>query len=120
VNRIRREHEALQSNERLTFVPIADDELIAYLKRSADGSDTILIVVNLDPHHARSGSVELPLAMLGLEPDRPYEVEDLLDGTVRLWHGAHNVVDVDPSVCAARIIHVRPQVRTEAQFEYYL
>ena len=120
VNRIRREHPALQSNDRLSFVRIDDDELIAYVKRSVDGSDTILVVVDLDPHRARAGAVELPLEPLGIAPDRPFEVEDLLDGTVRLWHGSRNVVDVDPSVCAARILHVRPQVRTEAQFEYYL
>jgi starch synthase (maltosyl-transferring) len=120
VNRIRRGHPALQSNERLTFVPVEDDQLIAYVKRSADGSDTILVVVNLDPHHARSAMLELPLDALGIAADRPFEVEDLLDGSVRLWHGERNLVDLDPAACAARILHVRPQVRTEAQFEYYL
>ena len=37
VNRIRREHPALQSNERLVFHDIDDDALLAYTKRSADG-----------------------------------------------------------------------------------
>jgi starch synthase (maltosyl-transferring) len=120
LNRVRHEHPALQSNERLDFHPIDDDELIAYTKRSADGGDTILTVVSLDPHRPHSGTLELPLEWLGIAADRPYEVEDLLDGSVRLWHGPRNVVDVDPETCPARLYHVRPQVRTEAQFEYYL
>jgi len=120
LNRIRHEHPALQSNERLDFHPIDDDELIAYTKRSADGADTILTVVSLDPSRPRSGTLELPLEWLGIAADRPYEVEDLLDGSVRLWHGPRTVVEVDPAVCPARIYHVRPQVRTETQFEYYL
>ena len=120
LNRIRHEHPALQTNERLDFHPIDDDELIAYTKRSGDGSDTILTVVSLDPSRPRSGTLELPLEELGIAVDRPYEVEDLLDGSVRLWHGPSTLVEVDPATCPARIYHVRPQVRTETQFEYYL
>ena len=120
LNRIRREHPALQSNDRLTFHAIDDDELLAYLKRSADGDDAVLTVVSLDPHRARSATLEVPLDLLGMGGDQPFEVEDLLDGSVRLWHGSRNVVDVDPAACPARVFHFRPQVRTERQFEHYV
>jgi starch synthase (maltosyl-transferring) len=120
VNRIRRHHPALQSNERLTFHPVDDDELIAYSKRSADGSDMILTIVSLDHRRTRSGTVELPLESFGIDADRPFEVVDLLDGSAHLWHGPRNVVEIDPATCPARILHVRPRIRTEAQFEHYL
>ena len=119
VNRIRREHRALQSNEGLAFHPIGDDRLIAYSKRTADASDVILTVVNLDPHHARGGIVELPLDELGIDPATPYEAEELLEGATYLWQGPRNRVDLDPAVAPAAIFHIRPRVRTEAEFEYY-
>ena len=120
VNRIRPDHRALQSNDGLRFHPIDDDRLIAYSKRSTDGADVILTIVNLDPHGARSGTLELPLADLGIEPDRVFEAVDLLGGSTYLWHGPHNRVELDPAVCPAAILHLQPRIRTEAEFEHYL
>ena len=48
LNKIRRENRALQSNERLHFHPTDNPSLICYSKRTADGSNLILVVVNLD------------------------------------------------------------------------
>ncbi len=120
VNRVRREHPALQSNERLAFHSIDDEQLIAYSKQSADGRDTILTIVNLDPHHARTGTLELPLAELGIDPERPFEVHDLLADTTLLWHGPRNVVELDPSRLPAAILDVRPSVRSEADFDQFM
>ncbi len=116
VNAIRRSHPALQGNGRLSFLAIDNDELLAYSKRTADGSDRILVVVNLDPHHVQAGSLELPLAELGLPSDRPFEVEDLLDGQTYLWHGTRNGIVLDPAVRPAHVFAVRAPVRTEADF----
>ena len=69
VNRIRRENPALRSNHRLQFHPVNNDYLLAYTKSTEDGTDTILTVVNLDPHHTQSGWIELPLA--NFFPTRP-------------------------------------------------
>ena len=113
-------HRALQSNDGLRFHPIDDDRLIAYSKRSTDGADVIVTIVNLDPHSARSGTLELPLADLGIEPDRVFEAVDLLGGSTYLWHGPHNRVELDPAVCPAAILHLQPRIRTEAEFEHYL
>ena len=43
-------------------------QLICYSKRSPDGRDLVLVVVNLDPHHMQHGFVQLPLADWGLTP----------------------------------------------------
>lgn len=116
VNEIRRRHPALWSDERLRFHAIDNEHLLAYSKRSADGRDRILVVVNLDPHHLQAGTLELPLADLGLAPERSFEVEDLLDGQTYLWHGPRNGIVLDPAVMPAHVFAIRAPVRTEVEF----
>jgi starch synthase (maltosyl-transferring) len=119
VNRARREHPALQSNERLRFHEIDNDHLLAYTKTSADGGDIVLAVVTLDFTAAQSGMLALDLEALGLPGDAPFELVDLLDGSTHLWQGAENRVEVDPQVRAAHVFWLRPMPRTERQFEHY-
>jgi starch synthase (maltosyl-transferring) len=118
-NRIRRENPALQRNDTLRFLEIDNPELIAYAKTSPDG-DAIVVVVNLDPHHERSGWLELPLAELGLEGDRGYQMHDLLSDARYFWHGPRNWVQLDPASAPAHVFRVRRQVRTERDFDYFL
>jgi starch synthase (maltosyl-transferring) len=120
VNRIRRENPALQDDRSLAFHSVDTDALIAYSKRTADLSNVILAVVNLDPHHRQAGWVTLPLEALGLSPHEPYQVHDLLTGMRFLWSGARNYVELDPQRLPAHIFRVRRQVRKEHDFEYYL
>jgi starch synthase (maltosyl-transferring) len=119
VNRIRRAHPALQRNEGMAFHPIDDDDLIAWTKRSADGSDIVLTVVSLDVRHARHGTLELPLEWLGLPAAGPIEAEELLEGGLELWHGGRQRIDIDPARLPARVFHLRAQARDETQFETY-
>ncbi|MFS8204028.1 alpha-1,4-glucan--maltose-1-phosphate maltosyltransferase, partial [Streptomyces sp. CWNU-52B] len=51
LNGIRREHTALRRLRNIHFHEADNDAVIAYSKR--DGSDTVLVVVNLDPHHTQ-------------------------------------------------------------------
>jgi starch synthase (maltosyl-transferring) len=120
VNRIRRENAALQNDWSLRFHPVDNEQLIAYTKTDRDLSNVILVVVNLDPHHTQSGWVELPLADLGLDPQQPYQVHDLLTEGRYLWHGPRNYVQVDPQLVSAHIFVIRRRVRTERDFDYYL
>jgi len=120
INRVRREHAALQSNETVRFHDVDNDQLICYSKSSEDCSDLILVVVNLDPHHKQSGFVNLPLADLDLDASQPYQVHDLLSDSRFLWHGARNYVELAPEIVPAHIFQVRRRVRSERDFEYYL
>jgi starch synthase (maltosyl-transferring) len=122
VNKIRREHAALQSDWSLRFLNIDNEQMIAYMKSATVGGDQdqIIVVANLDPWHAQSGWLELPLADLGLTPDRPYRVQDLLAGGSFLWHGARNFVRLDPQGVVAHIFHLRRRVRTERDFDYFM
>ncbi len=103
VNRIRRENPALQSDATLTFHALDNEAMIAYSKTS--GEDSILVVVNVDPHHAQTGWVELDLAALGLPADTPYQMHDLLSGARFLWRGARNYVALDPGALRRTLPH---------------
>jgi starch synthase (maltosyl-transferring) len=120
VNRIRRDHSPLQSNYGLKFHDVDNDQLIAYSKSSEDGADAVLVVANLDPHHAHSGWLSLDLADLGVGTEKPYQVHDLLSGARYLWQGARNYVSLDPAHAPAHIFRIRRRVRTERDFDYFL
>jgi starch synthase (maltosyl-transferring) len=120
LNRIRRENPALQRNDTLRFLKIDDSELIAFSKTSPDAGDAIVVVVNLDPHHVRSGWLELPMAELGLGEGRGYQMHDLLSDARYFWHGPRNWVQLDPASTPAHVFRVRRQVRTERDFDYFL
>lgn len=120
VNRIRRENPALQHDWSLRFHPTDNDSLLAYSKQSADGSNVILVVVNLSPHHPHSGWVDLDLAALGLEAERPFQAQDLLTDAYYLWQGPRNYVSLDPRAVPAQIFRLRRRLRTERDFDYFL
>jgi starch synthase (maltosyl-transferring) len=107
VNRVRRENPALQSNQRLRFHRVDNDQLIAYSKTSEDSSNRILVVVNLDPRNTQSGFVEVPMEQFGLATDASFEVEDLLTGARYGWRGSRNYVALNPGNMPAHILRVR-------------
>lgn len=119
INRIRRENPALQSDRGLVFHPLDNETLLAYSKTTPDGANAILAVVNLDPHHAQSGWLRLDLAALGVAPDQPFQVHDLLSGARFLWKGPRNFVRLDPQA-PAHVLRVLRHVRTERDFDYFL
>jgi len=120
VNRIRRESPPLQSDRNLRFHAVDNDQLIAYSKSGEDGSGTVLVVVNLDPRHAQSGWVELPLEEFGLADAAPFQGHDLLSGSRFLWQGRRFYVSLDPTAVPAHIIRLRRRVRTEKDFDYFM
>jgi starch synthase (maltosyl-transferring) len=119
VNRIRRENPALQSNHNLQFHPVDNDNVLAYTKSTEDGSDVVLMVVNLDPYHAQNGWVELPAEAFLDNPARSYQMHDLLTGARFIWHGRRNYIELDPRYSSAHIFRLRRYVRTERDFDYF-
>ncbi|MCH5375838.1 MAG: DUF3416 domain-containing protein, partial [Planctomycetes bacterium] len=120
INQIRRDNPALRNDTSLQFEANDNEQILSYTKRSEDGQNLILVVVNLDPYHKHSGWIELPLEDLGLPADRPYQVHDLLGDGRYLWSGPHNYIELDPQIAPAQIFRIRRRVRSEQQFEYYL
>ncbi|HTW39161.1 MAG TPA: alpha-1,4-glucan--maltose-1-phosphate maltosyltransferase [Steroidobacteraceae bacterium] len=118
LNRIRRDYPALQQDRGLKFHRTDNETLIAYSK-SAEHSEAILTVVNLDPHHAQSGWLELDLAALGIEAGESFQAHDLLSGARFLWPSARNFVLLDPERGPAHVLRLRRRVRTERDFDYF-
>ena len=120
VNRIRRENSALQSDRALRFHAVDNEELICFSKQTEDGSNLVLVVVNLDVHHTQSGWVSLPLAELHLDSEQPFQVHDLITDARYIWHGPRNYVQLDPRTVPAHIFRVRHSVRREHDFDYFM
>jgi starch synthase (maltosyl-transferring) len=120
VNRIRRENPALQQDRSLRFHPLDNEQLICYSKHSADRSNVVLVVVNLDPHHTHSGWLALPPAALGLQAEESFQVHDLLSDARYLWHAERNFIELNPQIIPAHIFRVRRKIRTERDFDYFL
>jgi starch synthase (maltosyl-transferring) len=120
VNRIRRENPALQHDGNLNFHEVNDEQLLCFSKHNDDGTNMVLVVVNLDPHHTHRGRLNLDLEVLGLDDTSPYQVHDLLGDARYLWSGPRNYVELDPAVVPAHIFRVRRKVRTERDFDYFM
>ena len=120
VNRIRRENPALQSDWSLRFHHVANDQIVCYSKRTPDGANVIVVVVNLSPSHRHSGWLELDLGILGVDEDHPFQVQDLLTNAYYVWQGPRNYIEIDPHSAPAHIFRIRRRVRTEQDFDYYL
>ena len=120
VNKTRRANAALQSDWLLDFHPVDNDQLICYSKRTPDGTNVVLVVVNLDPHHTQSGFVNLALDVLGIDEHRPYQAHDMLTGARYMWTGRRNYVELDPSSLPGHLFVLRKRLRVETDFEYFL
>jgi starch synthase (maltosyl-transferring) len=106
VNAIRRAHPALQRDWGLRFHETDNPELLCYSKRSEDGRDVVLMIVNLDPFHMQHGFVRLPRVEWSLPFDGPVEVVDLLSDERYHWRGDRNYVRLDPPSRVAHILQV--------------
>ena len=77
--------------------------------------DTVIVVLNTDPHSAREATVWLDLDSLDLRDqdfneDGSFWVDDLISGASWKW-GTHNYVRLDPYVEPAHVLSVRRGVK---------
>jgi starch synthase (maltosyl-transferring) len=127
LNRIRRSHVALRWLRNLRFHSVDQPELICFSKRvygastisertsvqaapqtvgqDGNAADTVLVVVNLDPHQAREATVWLDMPALGMDWHEGFTVTDELSGEIYRW-GQANYVRLDPAVRTAHIFSV--------------
>jgi len=127
LNRIRKRHVALHWLRNLRFHSVDQPELICFSKRvygagtiserpseqaapqsgEQDGTaaDTVLVVVNLDPHQAREATVWLDMPALGMDWHEGFTATDELSGEIFSW-GQANYVRLDPAVRTAHIFTV--------------
>jgi starch synthase (maltosyl-transferring) len=103
LNRVRRAHPALRQLRDLHFHHADKDEVIVYSKRA--GSNTVVVVVNLDPHHTQEATVSLDMPRLGLDWHESVPVRDELTGATYHW-GRTNYVRLVPGESPAHVLSV--------------
>jgi len=109
LNRVRREHRSLQLLRNLTIHSSDDENVLVYAKQAVVGdpdSDTVIVVVNLDPHATRETTVHIDLPALGMDWGERYVVHDEVTGADWSW-GQHNYVRLDPHHEPAHVLTVR-------------
>jgi starch synthase (maltosyl-transferring) len=108
LNRFRRENPALQELTNLRFLDCADPNILAYAKATADRSNIVIAIVNLDPHGVHGGEVTLPLAEWGLAEDQDFSVEEAFTGRVTAWRGNRQHLVLDPQINPAQLFRLLP------------
>ena len=111
LNEIRAEHPALRQLRNITIQRTDDDAILAYSKHldaqftGTGKNDTIIVVVNTDPHSVRETTVHLDLTTLGAQHGDSITVTNLVTGVEWVW-GADNYVRLDPFTEPVHILHV--------------
>ncbi len=121
LNEVRRDHPALRQLRDLTVHPTTNDQVLAFSRHlpaehSPTGeADTVVVVVNLDPHSPQESTVHLDLAALGLPEPPPghdpwapsFVAHDELSGESYGW-GQDVYVRLEPWRQVAHVVHVSP------------
>jgi starch synthase (maltosyl-transferring) len=110
LNEIRADHPAVRQLRNMQLHFSDDSSILVFSKHlSAEHSgsgkaDTVIVVVNVDPHSVRETIVHLDLARAGIDGET-FEVHDLLSDQKFTWT-ADNYVRLDPRDVPAHILHV--------------
>ncbi len=107
LNRIRREHTALQTHRGIEFLNAYNDNVLYFLKRGSDG-DAILAAISLDPHNVQEAEIEIPLWRFGLPDNGALAAEDLMWEHKFIWYGKMQRVVLKPQELPFCIWHIRP------------
>jgi starch synthase (maltosyl-transferring) len=108
LNTIRRVHPALHQLRTLRFHHVDSGSLLAYTKQDPATGDTVLTVVNLDPHNAQEGTIWLDLPALGFDWYQRLIAHDEVSGETWDW-GQANYVRLEPWRAVAHIVALRPR-----------
>ncbi|HEY7012739.1 MAG TPA: alpha-1,4-glucan--maltose-1-phosphate maltosyltransferase [Streptosporangiaceae bacterium] len=116
LNLLRKAHPALHRLRNLRFHYSDQPEILCFSKSTGSGgwrgeSDTVLVVINIDPHQPREATVWLDEAALGVSPGEHFTVTDELSGESYRWSQA-NYVRLDPAAAPAHIFTVSADHRT--------
>jgi starch synthase (maltosyl-transferring) len=107
INGIRRQHRALQLYRNLTFHAADDPQILWYSKATPAGDDVVFVAANLDCFATHASMVDVPIHELGIAPDQPYGMHELLTDVTYQWRGARGYVELDPTRAPAQIFVIR-------------
>ncbi len=103
INEIRKANKALHTTNNTVVCETDNENILAYLRKTEDMSNIILVVVNLDPHNTQAGWVDISAKAIGTEPEVVINVKDLFIGGEYDWKAGRNFVKLDPSVSPAHV-----------------
>ncbi len=119
LNAARCENRALQQYSNLRFHVSENDQVLFYSKTTRALDNILLIVVSLDPWHARETHIHVPVGDFGWLEGDSYQVHDLLSDERYLWSGSRNFVRLTPE-CPSHIFRLRRWVGREQDFDYFM
>jgi starch synthase (maltosyl-transferring) len=110
LNLLRKAHPALHRLRNLRFHYSDQPEILCFSKSIGSSGwegerDTVLVVINIDPHQPREATVWLDEPALGVTPGEQFVVTDELSGESYRW-GQANYVRLDPARAPAHIFTV--------------
>lgn len=85
INTLRHQEPALATAVPPMIEAIDHEQLLAWSRYDEASGNRLVVIVNLQPHAAASGTLALDLTRLGLPGDAEVTAEDLLGGNVTLW-----------------------------------
>ena len=97
LNEIRRAHPALAQLRNFEVQSADNPNLLAFSKHLAADytstgiTDTIVVVVNLDPVNTHEATLHLDVTKFGMQPGAGFQVEELLTGEIWDWSGSNYV-----------------------------
>nr|WP_040165702.1 alpha-1,4-glucan--maltose-1-phosphate maltosyltransferase [Microbacterium gorillae] len=112
LNEIRAAHPSLRQLRDLELHTSDDDAILVFSKHldgaltATGAADTIIVVVNVDPHSVRETTVHLDTTVFGIPRGDAFTVTDLLTGAEWTWTD-HVYVRLDAFTQPAHILHVR-------------
>lgn len=98
INKIRKEHKALQQTNGIKFLAVENEQLLAYYKYDQQRDSEIIAVVNLDPYYQQNGWIQMPLNDLGISEGHQVRVHDLITGSSYLWDKEWCFVELHPAL----------------------
>ncbi|MBR8742346.1 alpha-1,4-glucan--maltose-1-phosphate maltosyltransferase [Nocardiopsis sp. MG754419] len=109
LNELRRAHPSLRELRNLRFHHVDRPEIVCFSKHRpgapGEPDDAVIVVVNLDPHHAHEATVRLDLPSIGRMWEEDLKVTDELTGRSYTWR-ADNYVRLDPANGTAHVFTI--------------
>jgi starch synthase (maltosyl-transferring) len=96
LNHIRRLNPALQSHRGIRFHGVDNDRILFFSKATPQQDNIVIVAINLDPHAAQAGTLELPLWQWDLPDDAVVPMQDLFNGGHFSLQGKYHHVELTP------------------------
>jgi starch synthase (maltosyl-transferring) len=106
INRIRHQNPALQVTRQVRFVPTDNENVLAYLKTSGDGANTVLVCAALLPRGSEDFTVKLPAEKPWNVSPRGVRMKDLMTGKRVVWKGLRHKLTIDSQTSPVVILKV--------------